>query len=79
MAGSNGLDLHQLLLSKGNAKSIVFLRGYGDIPMTVQAMKADRRFPHNHRPFAQPSARRSWDSARVYLLTRFPSLRMHPS
>ncbi|MDF1633634.1 response regulator transcription factor [Mycoplana sp. MJR14] len=40
MPGSSGLDLQQQLLSKGNAKPIVFLSGHGDIPMTVQAMKA---------------------------------------
>jgi FixJ family two-component response regulator len=40
MPGSSGLDLqHQLALS-GNAKPIVFLTGHGDIPMSVQAMKA---------------------------------------
>ncbi|WP_421367918.1 response regulator transcription factor [Agrobacterium tumefaciens] len=40
MPGSSGLDLHQQLLSIGNARPVVFLSGYGDIPMTVQAMKA---------------------------------------
>lgn len=40
MPGSSGLDLQQQLLSKGNPKPIVFLSGHGDIPMTVQAMKA---------------------------------------
>ena len=40
MPGSSGLDLQQHLAASGNAKPIVFLTGYGDIPMTVQAMKA---------------------------------------
>jgi FixJ family two-component response regulator len=40
MPGSSGLDLQQQLASKGDAKPIVFLSGHGDIPMTVQAMKA---------------------------------------
>ncbi|PYE86962.1 response regulator transcription factor [Phyllobacterium leguminum] len=40
MPGSSGLDLQQQLASKGNAKPIIFLTGHGDIPMTVQAMKA---------------------------------------
>lgn len=40
MPGSSGLDLQQQLAASGNAKPIVFLTGHGDIPMTVQAMKA---------------------------------------
>ncbi len=40
MPGSSGLDLQNHLVSKGNKKPIVFLTGHGDIPMTVQAMKA---------------------------------------
>jgi FixJ family two-component response regulator len=40
MPGASGLDLQQHLASTGNAKPIVFLTGHGDIPMTVQAMKA---------------------------------------
>lgn len=40
MPGSSGLDLQQHLASAGIAKPIVFLTGHGDIPMSVQAMKA---------------------------------------
>ncbi|WP_454854341.1 response regulator transcription factor [Rhizobium binxianense] len=40
MPGSSGLDLQHQLASRGNARPIVFLTGHGDIPMTVQAMKA---------------------------------------
>ncbi|WP_313801575.1 response regulator transcription factor [Sphingobium sp.] len=40
MPGWSGLDLQQHLASIGNAKPIVFLTGHGDIPMSVQAMKA---------------------------------------
>jgi FixJ family two-component response regulator len=40
MPGSSGLDLQHRLASSGNAKPIIFLTGHGDIPMTVQAMKA---------------------------------------
>jgi len=40
MPGSSGLDLQQHLASAGNAKPIIFLTGHGDIPMSVQAMKA---------------------------------------
>ncbi|PKA44954.1 response regulator transcription factor [Rhizobium sullae] len=40
MPGSSGLDLQHQLASRGNAKPIIFLTGHGDIPMSVQAMKA---------------------------------------
>jgi FixJ family two-component response regulator len=40
MPGSSGLDLQQQLSARGEAKPIVFLTGHGDIPMTVQAMRA---------------------------------------
>ncbi|NYT41459.1 response regulator transcription factor [Sphingomonas sp. R-74633] len=40
MPGSSGLDLQQHLAATGNAKPIIFLTGHGDIPMSVQAMKA---------------------------------------
>lgn len=40
MPGSSGLDLQQRLSAAGLSKPIVFLTGHGDIPMTVQAMKA---------------------------------------
>jgi FixJ family two-component response regulator len=40
MPGGSGLDLQHHLASTGNAKPIVFLTGHGDIPMSVQAMKA---------------------------------------
>lgn len=40
MPGLSGLDLQQRLAAGGITKPIVFLTGHGDIPMTVQAMKA---------------------------------------
>jgi len=40
MPGVSGLDLQRKLAESGNAKPIVFLTGHGDIPMSVQAMKA---------------------------------------
>lgn len=40
MPGSSGLDLQHYLVRSGNPKPIIFLTGHGDIPMTVQAMKA---------------------------------------
>lgn len=40
MPGASGLDLQHHLAQRGNPKPIIFLTGHGDIPMTVQAMKA---------------------------------------
>ena len=40
MPGASGLDLQRQLAQCGNSKPIIFLTGHGDIPMTVQAMKA---------------------------------------
>ncbi len=40
MPGSSGLDLQRHLSASGKSKPIVFLTGHGDIPMSVQAMKA---------------------------------------
>lgn len=40
MPGASGLDLQYHLAQNGNPKPIIFLTGHGDIPMTVQAMKA---------------------------------------
>jgi FixJ family two-component response regulator len=40
MPGTSGLDLQHHLAANGNSKPIIFLTGNGDIPMTVQAMKA---------------------------------------
>jgi FixJ family two-component response regulator len=40
MPGSSGLDLQQQLVALEDARPVVFLTGHGDIPMSVQAMKA---------------------------------------
>ena len=40
MPGTSGLDLQHHLATSGNPKPIIFLTGHGDVPMTVQAMKA---------------------------------------
>jgi FixJ family two-component response regulator len=40
MPGVSGLDLQHLLAEKGEVRPIIFLTGHGDVPMTVQAMKA---------------------------------------
>ncbi len=40
MPGASGLDLQRRLAQNRNPKPIIFLTGHGDIPMSVQAMKA---------------------------------------
>lgn len=40
MPGTSGLHLQHELAKCGNPRPIIFLTGHGDIPMTVQAMKA---------------------------------------
>lgn len=40
MPGMNGMELHKLLLDRHITLPVIFLTGHGDIPMSVQAMKA---------------------------------------
>ncbi|MCW0236289.1 MAG: response regulator transcription factor [Ferrovibrio sp.] len=40
MPGASGLDLQRRMVQRGDVKPIIFLTGHGDIPMSVQAMKA---------------------------------------
>jgi FixJ family two-component response regulator len=40
LPGLNGLDLQQLVAGDRTDMPIIFITGYGDVPMTVQAMKA---------------------------------------
>jgi FixJ family two-component response regulator len=40
MPGMNGLDLQREMNNSGIFVPVIFLTGHGDIPMTVQAMKA---------------------------------------
>ena len=40
LSGSSGLDFQRELVGTGIHTPIIFLTGYADIPMTVQAMKA---------------------------------------
>jgi FixJ family two-component response regulator len=39
MSGMNGLDLQRALATAGHGRPVIFLTGYGDIPMSVRAMK----------------------------------------
>ena len=40
MSGMDGIKLHETLLERNILLPIIFLTGHGDIPMSVQAMKA---------------------------------------
>ncbi len=40
LPGSSGLDLQAKLTARGNRMPIIFMTGHGDVPMSVQAMKA---------------------------------------
>ncbi|MGC2170445.1 MAG: response regulator [Candidatus Sulfotelmatobacter sp.] len=40
LPGLNGLDLQRLVAADRRDMPIIFITGYGDVPMTVQAMKA---------------------------------------
>jgi len=40
LPGLNGLDLQRLVAGDRSDMPIIFITGYGDVPMTVQAMKA---------------------------------------
>jgi FixJ family two-component response regulator len=40
MGGMDGMKLHEVLLERNILLPIIFLTGHGDIPMSVQAMKA---------------------------------------
>lgn len=40
MPGLNGLELQKRVAAEHPAVPIIFITGYGDVPKTVQAMKA---------------------------------------
>jgi FixJ family two-component response regulator len=40
MPGMDGMELHEVLLERNILLPVIFLTGHGDIPMSVQAMKA---------------------------------------
>ncbi|OWV98929.1 LuxR family transcriptional regulator [Rhizobium sp. R72] len=39
MPGLNGLDLQSLITKSGNRMPIIFVSGFGDVPMTVKALR----------------------------------------
>jgi FixJ family two-component response regulator len=40
LPGASGLELQRLLADRGDKLPVIFMTGHGDIPMSVQAMKA---------------------------------------
>jgi FixJ family two-component response regulator len=40
LPGQSGLDFHDVLVSKGIHRPVIFISGHADVPMTVRAMKA---------------------------------------
>src|SRR6476620_3405080 len=40
MPGLNGMDLQKTLIARRRQEQLVFITGHGNIPMTVQAMRA---------------------------------------
>jgi FixJ family two-component response regulator len=40
LPGVSGLELQRMLAERGDRLPVIFMTGYGDIPMSVQAMKA---------------------------------------
>ena len=40
LPGLSGLDLQKIVAAEGSDMPIIFITGYGDVPMTVQATKA---------------------------------------
>ncbi len=40
LPGASGLELQAKLAAMGNRMPVIFMTGYGDVPMTVRAMKA---------------------------------------
>jgi FixJ family two-component response regulator len=86
MPGTSGLDLQDELASANNHTPIVFITGYGDIPMSVRAMKAGaveflvKPFREQElldavrRGIKQDSTRRAEDQAMAELRMRLASL-----
>lgn len=52
MPGASGLDLQRELAGQGDAPPIIFMSSYGDVPMTVQAMRAGA-FEFLPKPFRE--------------------------
>jgi FixJ family two-component response regulator len=86
LPGSSGLDFQKALADAGVHTPIIFLTGYADIPMTVQAMKAGAveflTKPYRDQALLEAVllaidkdiARRTKDDANAEVLQRFASL-----
>ena len=86
LPGSSGLDFQKGLVDAGIHTPIIFLTGYADIPMTVQAMKAGAleflTKPYRDQALIEAVllavdkdiARRTKDNANAEVLQRFASL-----
>ena len=81
----NGLDLQKRVAADRTDMPIIFITGYGDVPMTVQAMKAGavefltkpfsddvllERHPAGHRAQPRRARSRSGDADRSGTVTR---------
>jgi len=62
LPGVSGLDIQSELAKRGNSLPIVFMTGHGDIPMTVQAMKAGA-VDFLGKPFRHPDLLRAVNAA----------------
>jgi len=86
MPGASGLEIQEALARRGESVPIVFLTGHGDIPMSVQAMRAGavdfltkpvRREPllnAVHTALSRDAARKSDRSAMDDVKARFETL-----
>lgn len=86
MPGPNGLDLQSALAADANPLPVIFLTGQGDIPATVQAMRAgaddfltkparkDVLFPAIQRALARDAKARDQRARRRELRARFETL-----
>src|SRR5688500_15870319 len=52
LPGLSGLDLQRMLCSAGEYLPVIFITGFGDIPMSVRAMKAGA-FEFLPKPFRE--------------------------
>ena len=76
LPGMSGLDLQDELRSRGNEMPVIFISGYGDIPMAVRAMKGGamdflvKPFRHQEILDAIAKGLRKYDAERAYILRR---------
>jgi FixJ family two-component response regulator len=52
LPGASGLELQRVLAERGDKLPVIFMTGHGDIPMSVQAMKAGA-FEFLPKPFSE--------------------------